>query len=277
MSEIDDADRPEGGGGPGAGGPGDAVDRYLDEMFDHLAGTGAAGRRLLAETEDHLRTAVGAETARGVPVARAEREAVARFGPPEVVARQVRRAARARAAGALVSGGWLLAGLVLLLLAATYLAKVVELATLLRLHPPAAPSCLAGGHLPPAGAGACTSSASDLRSNATAGLVLLLVGAVALLARRLVARRAGLGRSPRRFPLAAAACFGLLCVGFALFPATPYATGLPLGLDRGLFGVPMGMGIYPHLIVAAGSLLAALSALTWHLAVTRRLARAATR
>ncbi|MET7418642.1 hypothetical protein [Dactylosporangium sp. NPDC005555] len=25
-----------------------AVDRYLDEMFDRLSGTGAAGRRLLA-------------------------------------------------------------------------------------------------------------------------------------------------------------------------------------------------------------------------------------
>ena len=31
-----------------------SVDRYLDALFDRLAGTGAAGRRALAEAEDHL-------------------------------------------------------------------------------------------------------------------------------------------------------------------------------------------------------------------------------
>jgi hypothetical protein len=36
------------------------VDRYLDEMFDRLAGTGSAGRRALAETEDHLRASAAA-------------------------------------------------------------------------------------------------------------------------------------------------------------------------------------------------------------------------
>lgn len=30
------------------------IERYLDEFFDRLAGQGAAGRRALAEAEDHL-------------------------------------------------------------------------------------------------------------------------------------------------------------------------------------------------------------------------------
>ena len=36
------------------------IERYLDELFDQLAGTGAAGRRALMEAEYHLR-AVGAD------------------------------------------------------------------------------------------------------------------------------------------------------------------------------------------------------------------------
>jgi hypothetical protein len=36
----------------------DETDRYLDEMFDRLAGTGGAGRRALVEAEDHLRAAL---------------------------------------------------------------------------------------------------------------------------------------------------------------------------------------------------------------------------
>jgi hypothetical protein len=30
------------------------IERYLDELFDQLAGTGAAGRRALMEAEYHL-------------------------------------------------------------------------------------------------------------------------------------------------------------------------------------------------------------------------------
>ena len=36
------------------------IEWYLDELFDQLAGTGAAGRRALMEAEYHLR-AVGAD------------------------------------------------------------------------------------------------------------------------------------------------------------------------------------------------------------------------
>ena len=42
------------------------VEKYLDEMFDRLAGTGPAGRRMLAEAESHLLAAVDDGRARGL-------------------------------------------------------------------------------------------------------------------------------------------------------------------------------------------------------------------
>jgi hypothetical protein len=66
------------------------IDRYLDELFGRLAGTGAAGRRLLAEAEDHLRAAAADAMTCGMQADQAEHEAVTRFGQSGVVARQVR-------------------------------------------------------------------------------------------------------------------------------------------------------------------------------------------
>ncbi|MEV7629940.1 permease prefix domain 1-containing protein [Actinoplanes sp. NPDC089786] len=65
------------------------VDTYLDEMFELLAGTGAEGRRLLAETEDHLTEAVAEGRARGLDAEAAERDAINRFGAPAVVVRRL--------------------------------------------------------------------------------------------------------------------------------------------------------------------------------------------
>jgi hypothetical protein len=67
------------------------VDALLDEMFDRLAGTGAAGRRALAEAEDHLRTATADGVARGLSEQDAQAEAVTRFGPPARIAGELRR------------------------------------------------------------------------------------------------------------------------------------------------------------------------------------------
>jgi hypothetical protein len=69
-----------------------AVDRYLDELFDKLAGTGAAGRRTLAEAEDHLRAAAAEEAAAGLDQDAAEQAAVARFGPATPVAAGLKQA-----------------------------------------------------------------------------------------------------------------------------------------------------------------------------------------
>ena len=88
------------------------VDTYLDEMFELLAGTGAEGRRLLAETEDHLTEAVAEGRARGLDAETAERDAITRFGAPAVVVRRLpvtRTVVRVDLRPLLV-GAWALAG-----------------------------------------------------------------------------------------------------------------------------------------------------------------------
>ena len=72
------------------------IEWYLDELFDQLAGTGAAGRRALMEAEYHLRATAADAMARGLPEDQAGHEAVSRFGPPALVARTL-RSARPRA------------------------------------------------------------------------------------------------------------------------------------------------------------------------------------
>jgi hypothetical protein len=95
------------------------IERYLDELFDQLAGTGAAGRRALMEAEYHLRAVAADAMASGLPEDQAEHEAVSRFGPPALVARTLRSAGRLNRT---VSTAWLLAGLAACGLGATYLA-----------------------------------------------------------------------------------------------------------------------------------------------------------
>ena len=72
------------------------IERHLDELFDRMAGQGAAGRRALIETEDHLRAAADDAMAQGLPADQAEHEAVTRFGSPAMVARKMRMPPRAR-------------------------------------------------------------------------------------------------------------------------------------------------------------------------------------
>ena len=87
------------------------VDRYLDDLFDRLAGTGAAGRRTLAEAEDHLRAAADRSAALGVSPMDAEQRAVTAFGTPDAIAAGVRAVHRPDAwlrpafAGAWLAGG----------------------------------------------------------------------------------------------------------------------------------------------------------------------------
>jgi hypothetical protein len=94
------------------------IEWYLDELFDQLTGTGAAGRRALMEAEYHLRATAADAMARGLPEDQAGHEAVSRFGPPALVARTLRSAGRLNRA---VSTGWLLAGLAGCGLGAAYL------------------------------------------------------------------------------------------------------------------------------------------------------------
>ena len=100
------------------------IEWYLDELFDQLAGTGAAGRRALMEAEYHLRTAAAGAMARGLPEDQAEHEAVSRFGRPALVARKMRSAQGAGRLNRAVSVTWLLAGLAGCGLGAAYLLAV---------------------------------------------------------------------------------------------------------------------------------------------------------
>jgi hypothetical protein len=97
------------------------IEWYLDELFDQLAGTGAAGRRALMEAEYHLRAVAADAMARGLPEDQAEHEAVSRFGPPALVARKLRSAQGAGRLSRAVSTAWLLAGLAGCGLGAAYL------------------------------------------------------------------------------------------------------------------------------------------------------------
>jgi hypothetical protein len=100
------------------------IEWYLDELFDQLAGTGAAGRRALMEAEYHLRAVAADAMARGLPEDQAEHEAVGRFGPPALVARKLRSAQGAGRLNRAVSTSWLLAGLAGCGLGVAYLVEV---------------------------------------------------------------------------------------------------------------------------------------------------------
>ena len=97
------------------------IEWYLDELFDQLAGTGSAGRRILMEAEYHLRAVAADAMTRGLPEDQAEQEAVSRFGPPALVARKLRSAQGAGRLNRAVSTAWLLAGLAACGLGAAYL------------------------------------------------------------------------------------------------------------------------------------------------------------
>ena len=91
------------------------VDAYLDRLFDRLSGTGPAGRRTLAEAEDHLRAAAGDGEALGLDRAAAERRAIEAFGSPDLLAAQVRAVHRPAAwLRPAFTGAWLAGGVALI-------------------------------------------------------------------------------------------------------------------------------------------------------------------
>ncbi|KAB1943418.1 hypothetical protein F8271_10005 [Micromonospora sp. ALFpr18c] len=258
--DVSDRKRPEA--------PGD-VDRHLDEMFNRLAGTGAAGRRALAEVEDHLRDAVADELTQGVPARQAERNAVARFGPPARIAGQLRRTHRVASGAVMLSGAWLLIGLAALMLAAIRLAKTLDVAIQLRLHPERLPRCVEQGTDPvPDGIAACGVDVLTGNGSARTGVIMLLLAVVLLASRWLAIRLAGLAPVPRRFPLLVAALVAASGIFlFLLHPITPY--GQHLVGARG--GVPFGWtGLWHQIIVSGLTLLTALITVGGYLVRTRQ-------
>jgi hypothetical protein len=65
----------------------DLIEGYLDPLLTHLWGSAQDVRRILSETEEHLRDATAELAAAGASEADAQRQAIARFGDPGTLAR----------------------------------------------------------------------------------------------------------------------------------------------------------------------------------------------
>src|SRR5215218_1249177 len=76
------------GRGRGTGVTADLIERYLDRLLTQLRGSAHDVRRILSETEDHLRDAASELMAAGASEEEAQRQAIARFGDARAVARR---------------------------------------------------------------------------------------------------------------------------------------------------------------------------------------------
>lgn len=103
------------------------VERYLDDLFDRLGGQGAAGRRMLDEAADHLRSSAADMVATGVPQDEAERRAVAAFGESERIAGQLRDIYSGTRRAAAASTGLAIAGWALVMLGGAHLFAALAL------------------------------------------------------------------------------------------------------------------------------------------------------
>jgi hypothetical protein len=188
------------------------IERYLDELFDRLAGQGATARRALAEAEDHLRAAAADAMARGLPAGQAERDAVARFGSPGVVARQLRSAAGGGRVSRAVSVAWLLAGLAVGGLGMADLAAAGRLGW-------QSPAWLCTNFLSPS-----CNSAGPTTGDTQSAVIAAAAGAALLLGRWLAVRYAGLAPVHRGCALATGLLLGLVAFGLGM---TGHAVALP--------------------------------------------------
>ena len=66
----------------------DLIESYLDQLLTHLRGSATDVRRILSETEEHLRDASAELEAAGSSREEGQRLAVERFGHPRTVARR---------------------------------------------------------------------------------------------------------------------------------------------------------------------------------------------
>jgi hypothetical protein len=238
------------------------IDRYLDELFDRLAGTGSAGRRALAETEDHLRASVAAGMAEGNTEQQAEREAVARFGSAAQLAAQLRRAYGPAPGGALLSWVSLFAGLGIATLGVSHLGYAANIRLMLRMHPEPIPAC-AG--LLPTPVSDCSTSVEAMYAAAGRGGELLAVAVAILLGRRLaMARYHWLVPVSGRLAMVLAALFAL--AGAALFASQPMLSDVDtlLGAQPGpglrIYVITSGTAIFVAVALLLGALVRARSA-----------------
>jgi hypothetical protein len=239
------------------------IERYLDELFDRMAGRGAAGRRALAEAEDHLRAAAADATARGLPTSEAELEAVARFGPPAAMASRIGSAAASGRVSRAVSVGWLLAGLAAAGLGVAYLAASGRLGW-------QSPAWTCTNFLRPP----CYSIGGPALRDAQGAVIAATTGTALFLGRWVAVRYGGLAPVGRGFASVAGLVVGLAALGFGLSGQTP---ALHDGVFSGLFWRPLPLHI--SFIVAATVLMEVLAAVSlgnarprysWRSAVTAK-------
>jgi hypothetical protein len=277
--------------GPAQPAPADdgPVASYLDDVFDRLAGTSTAGRRALAEIEDHLSTATADEVARGRSPVDAERVVVARFGDPGRIAGQIRRTVAPSWAALAASSLWSLTGLLVLAAAIALVAKAIGGGVSYLLGLPGCqvsemfreviagdgPTAIGSSHrfAHVAAVSVAESPVScDLPYRAVPMVVLtgLVTSAgVAVLVAHLVAvRRGRLPRTPSWFPLAVGVMFLALATASLFAPAS--YVDLPL-LGGGALVLPVpGVGEVSPLDQAAASVLMAMVAVLWYAVRPRR-------
>lgn len=219
------------------------IERYLDELFDRLAGTGGAGRRALAEAEDHLRAAAAAGMARGLAADRAELDAVARFGSPAVVAAAMRSAVGGGRASRASSAGWLLAGLAAAGLGVAWLTASGRLGW-------ESPSWACRSLL----SLSCLSSGEPAIREAQSAVIAAAAGTALLLGRWLAVRQGRLAPVRRDFAAAAGLAMGLIAFGFGM-------SGRALALPHSVFsGLPWLPPRHVWLVVSAAVLMECLAA-----------------
>jgi hypothetical protein len=209
-----------------------AIDQYLDELFDRLSGQGAAGRRMLEEATDHLRTAAAAKIDAGVPAKRAEREVVAQFGEASHVAGLLDRVHHGARLATAALRATLIAGRALLMLAGSYLAAALGLAVWGR-------------------------STSIMHQTAAIGGLILLVGGMVLLAGQLAIR--AMRVTPTKPPYAMLGAATLTLAGVVIFVDLPLAVGLlfqQTGLWRHAAALTTGVAAANWLAISAARLTA---------------------
>ena len=223
------------------------IDRYLDELFDRLAGTGAAGRRTLAEVETHLHEAVDGLVESGVAPADAEREAIRRFGPPPTVAAAIRRA---HGGGLLanVAAVWLFVGLITGAVAIGSFASAASVAYL-AWRDESGTRCV----------GDCYQSGA-MNANLDRGVFLAVCAMVAISAWFTIIKRWPLAQAGRRFPYRAGAV--LIAVGLAILAGTAGSQDLVVLAPQ--------PGLKPGLFVAAAVALMGVGVIAWGAGRSRR-------
>jgi HAAS len=231
---------------------GSPVEAYLDRLFDLLAGSGAAGRRALAEVSEHLREATDEGLAAGQSRTDAEAAAVERFGPVEMVARGLLgssgRAGLRVLARQAFGAGWLLGGIGLLSIglsgALSWAVAVVYGNQLVASDPPTEVLSPARcdyllEYYPSAGSCQAASVAHHTAEIVRNGLASGVLGALALLAYWLV-RRSGRFRRLRSLTVTPPAGI-VAAVGAATFGVAA-AVLVQSGLSRLLSGQRWGAG-----------------------------------